>query len=210
MISAGRSMIEGFISGIKQKAASVAKAASDVVSKAISAAKSALKINSPSKVFIGLGNSTGEGLAIGIERSGRMVGDASENMVASAISNAKSVISRMVEAIDTNMDVQPTITPVMDLSNIQNGSRMISSMLGSNPAMGLNANLTGSLSRSIGGIQNGSSNDDVVSALKDLQKSMAGNIGNTYNVNGITYDDGSNVRSAVETLVKAAKMERRM
>lgn len=210
MISAGRSMIEGFISGIKEKAASVARAASDVVSKAISAAKSALKINSPSKVFIQIGAWTSEGMAIGIDKNARMVENASANMADTAINGVSNAIGQIANAINADMDMQPTITPVMDLSNIQNGSRMISSMLGSNPAMGLNANLTGSLSRSIGGIQNGSSNDDVVSALKDLQKSMAGNTGNTYNVNGITYDDGSNVRSAVETLVKAAKMERRM
>ena len=34
--------------------------------------------------------------------------------------------------------------------------------------------------------------------------------GNTYQINGITYDDGSNVVGAVETLVRAARIERRI
>ena len=41
---------------------------------------------------------------------------------------------------------------------------------------------------------------------KDLQ-----NVGNTsYNINGITYDDGSNISEAIKTLVNAAVVERRM
>ena len=72
LAAVGRDMIQGLINGIKSKAAEVAGAARSVVSQAISAAKAALKINSPSKVFIGLGESTGEGYVIGMEhmRSG--------------------------------------------------------------------------------------------------------------------------------------------
>ena len=33
---------------------------------------------------------------------------------------------------------------------------------------------------------------------------------NTYHVNGITYDDNSNVASAVKSLVRAARIERRV
>jgi hypothetical protein len=54
------------------------------------------------------------------------------------------------------------------------------------------------------------SNDDVVYAINKLQKAL-GNVGNTYNsIGGITYDDGSNVASAIETLVRAVKVERRV
>lgn len=56
--------------------------------------------------------------------------------------------------------------------------------------------------------QNGS-NADVVSAIKDLKKTIGNGSGDTYNINGVTYDDGSNVSNAVRTLVRAAKVERR-
>ena len=52
-------------------------------------------------------------------------------------------------------------------------------------------------------------NDNVVSAIGKLRKDIANIQGNTYNVNGVTYDDGSNVSSAIETLVRAARIERR-
>ena len=55
--------------------------------------------------------------------------------------------------------------------------------------------------------QNG--NDDVISAIDKLGKSLGNSRGDIYSINGITYDDGSNIKEAVETLVRAAKVERR-
>ena len=52
-------------------------------------------------------------------------------------------------------------------------------------------------------------NSDVISAIKDLKEGLNNN-GPSYTINGITYDDGSNITSAVETLVRAAKIERRI
>lgn len=210
LVSAGRSMIEGFVSGIKEKAASVAEAARSVVEKAVSAAKSALKINSPSKVFIQIGKWTSEGMAIGIEKNTSMVSNASEAMATSAITNVKSAMSRISDAINSDIDSNPTITPVMDLSNVQAGSRLINGMLGGVSSVGLNTSIAGRMVGGIGTIQNGSNNTDVVDALKDLQKTIANKTGDTYNVNGITYDDGSNIVNAVQTLVRATKIERRM
>ena len=54
------------------------------------------------------------------------------------------------------------------------------------------------------------SNDDVVSAIKDLKKTIGNGSGDTYNINGVTYDDGSNVSNAVRTLVRAVKVEGRI
>ena len=53
------------------------------------------------------------------------------------------------------------------------------------------------------------SGDDVVSAIKDLSSKLDNRSGDTYTVNGITYDDGSNIADAVKSLVRAAKVERR-
>ena len=57
--------------------------------------------------------------------------------------------------------------------------------------------------------QNGT-NDDIVSAIKELSNKIDDVSGDTYNINGITYDDGSNITDAVKTLVRAARVERRM
>lgn len=205
-VSAGRSMIQGLISGIKSAAASVASAARSVVQGAINAAKSALKINSPSKVFIEIGKSTGEGFVVGMDRTAGAVANSAASLADSAISNVRDSISKIANAVNDNIDAQPTIRPVLDLSNVEAGARSLNGMLDGSQ---LSASLSGDMSRSIGTIQNGNNNGELLSAIKDLQGNV-GNSGDTYQINGITYDDGSAISSAVQTLIRAAKIERRM
>lgn len=205
-ISAGRSMIQGLISGIKSAAASVASAARSVVQGAINAAKSALKINSPSKVFIEIGKFTGEGFVVGMDRTAGSVAKSAASLADSAISNVRDSISKIANAVNDNIDAQPTIRPVLDLSNVEAGARSLNGILDGSQ---LNASLSGDMSRSIGTIQNGNNNGELLSAIKDLQGNV-GNSGDTYQINGITYDDGSAISSAVQTLIRAAKIERRM
>ena len=58
-------------------------------------------------------------------------------------------------------------------------------------------------------VQNGD-NSDVVSAINGLRKEL-GNVGNTtYSINGITYDDGSNISNAVRDIVRATIIEGRV
>lgn len=205
-VSAGRSMIQGLISGIKSAAASVASAARSVVQGAINAAKSALKINSPSKVFIEIGKFTGEGFVVGMDRTAGAVANSAASLADSAISNVRNSISKIANAVSDNIDAQPTIRPVLDLSNVEAGARSLNGMLDGSQ---LSASLSGDMSRSIGTIQNGNNNGELLSAIKDLQGNV-GNSGDTYQINGITYDDGSAISSAVQTLIRAAKIERRM
>ena len=205
-VSAGRSMITGLISGIKSAASSVAAAARSVVQGAINAAKSALKINSPSKVFIAIGKSTNEGFVKGIEADAHKSASAAEGLAYSVIDSMQSSIAKISNAINTDIDMNPTIRPVLDLSNVEAGARSLNGMLGGSQ---LNASLSGDISRSIGAIQNGNNNGELLSAIKDLQGNV-GNSGDTYQINGITYDDGSAISSAVQTLIRAAKIERRM
>ena len=206
MRSAGASMMDGFAAGIRSRAASAAAAAASAVAKAISAAKSKLKINSPSKVFIEIGKWTVMGMEKGLDNNAYRVSRSATNLADSAITTMQSSISRIASVINDNIDAQPTIRPVLDLSNVEAGARSLNGMLNNSQ---LNASLSGDMSRSIGTIQNGNNNGELLSAIKDLQGNV-GNSGDTYQINGITYDDGSAISSAVQTLIRAAKIERRM
>ena len=206
MRSAGASMMDGFAAGIRSRAASAASAAAAAVAQAISAAKSKLQINSPSKVFIEIGKWTVMGMEKGLDNNAYRVSRSATNLADSAITTMQSSISRIANAVSDNIDAQPTIRPVLDLSNVEAGARSLNGMLGSSQ---LSASLSGDMSRSIGAIQNGNNNGELLSAIKDLQGNV-GNSGNTYQINGITYDDGSAISSAVQSLIRAAKIERRM
>ena len=210
LISAGKSLVQGLISGIKTMASNVATAARNVVQGAINAAKKALKINSPSKVFIGIGKSTTEGLALGISRYASHASNSATglaNEISDKVRAPLSMVGRMVAQGLEDIDTTPVIAPVVDLTNVEAGAQRIGGLM-KNRTMEINAT-SGRLAGTIGTIQNGPNNDDVVSALKDLKDSMSNN-GPSYTINGITYDDGSNVVNAVETLVRAARIERRI
>ena len=208
LIQAGRDLIEGLKNGIKQKAMAVYNAASTVVTNAINAAKKALKINSPSRVFMEIGRFVDQGFIIGLEKYSNNVNKTATNLAEGVVDNFSNPLSNIAALINGEVDVNPTIRPVLDLSNVQNGSRRIGDMLGTG-SLTLSTSKANLMTKSIGQIQNGPDNSDIVSALKDLKASMADNRP-SYTVNGITYDDGSNITSAVETLVRAAKIERRI
>lgn len=206
MTSAGSALMAGLSSGISSGAASAARAAVSAVNNVIAKAKAALKINSPSKVFIAIGSSTMEGMEKGIRINTYRATNAISNSIDPMIKTMQSSISRVADAVNMDIDVNPTIRPVLDLSNVEAGARSLNGMLGSSQ---LSASLSGDMSRSIGAIQNGNNNGELLSAIKDLQGNV-GNSGDTYQINGITYDDGSAISSAVQTLIRAAKIERRM
>ena len=208
LLQAGRDLVEGFKKGISEKAASVAESARTMVSNAISAAQKALKINSPSKVFMAMGNSVDEGFVKGIDQDSYKVVNSATNLVDKVVDNFARPLSAIADFID--VDTNPVITPVLDLSNVQANSRRLNSMIPGSGNIALSTDAANIMTSSMGAVQNGVSNAEVVSAIKDLKNNMpvAGNT--SYNINGITYDDGSNIVNAVETLVRAARIERRI
>ena len=202
----GKNLIKGFINGITSMATGVIEAVTGVVQGAIDWAKSLLGINSPSKVFMEIGRYTSEGFAIGLDKYAHMASNSAGELANNVIKSVKDPLSNISKILDEDINANPTIRPVMDLSNIENGTRLLNNMLGDQKVR-LNASSV-RLAGTVGKIQNGTSNKDIVDALKDLKEGM--NNGPSYTINGITYDDGSNVTKAVETLVRAAKIERRL
>lgn len=204
--SAGEDLGDGLIKGIKDKEDDVYDAGFALGEKAVKGEKKGQKSNSPSKLTIKAGKWLGEGLVIGMTRMGKAVYKSGYDMGDNAISAVSNAIARISDIVNSDVDSQPTIRPVMDLDNVRSGMDTISRMLGATPSVGVLANIN-AVSSSMRGGQNGAS--DVVSAIKDIGKKLGSSGGDTYNINGITYDDGSNIAEAVKTLVRATKVERR-
>ena len=81
-------------------------------------------------------------------------------------------------------------------------------MLDMGTTIGVSANV-GAINSAMSGRGQNGVNDDIISALNKLRGDLGNIGGDTYVVNGLTYDDGTNVSDAVRTLVRAAKIERR-
>lgn len=78
----GKAMIDGLINGIIGGGAALLASVKGVVTGAVDAAKKALGIASPSKVFAEIGMQTGAGMSQGVDRSSAGVQDSLESMVA--------------------------------------------------------------------------------------------------------------------------------
>lgn len=118
--------------------------------------------------------------------------------------NSADEISR---AINEGMEIKPVVKPVLDLSNVRQGASLIPSLLNTQPSLGTLSNV-GYISANMNrNSQNG--NSDVVAAIDKLRESL-GDIGNdTYNINGITYNDDSAIADAIKTIIRAINIERR-
>lgn len=215
-VRAGESMTDGLRHGIENGRSGVINAAVRTAINAYNAAKSALKINSPSKLFATLGEGIDEGYVKGMRDKEHIVITKSRDLVKGMIETSRSALDGLLDLMNSDMIDDPTITPVLDLSEIQNGANKLYSMMDDANRYSLNGNvnLASNTSRAVSADQRRQqeSNDQMMNTLINAINGLSaliGNTGNVYNVNGVTYDDGSNVSSAVRSLIRAAKIEGR-
>ena len=203
---AGLNILNGFINGMNDKDGRVWNKAYSIGRTAVDAINKATDEHSPSKETFKTGKFFDQGFINGIksledkiysETYG--VGDKARLGLGRAIRGVSNLIS---EGIDDEF----TIRPVLDLSDVQSGAAAINGMLGV-PSVGVAANLNAISTGMRTYRQNGG--DDVISAIDKLGKNLGNTTGDTYNINGITYDNGSEIQEAVSTLVRAARIERR-
>lgn len=204
---AGRYLVAGFANGIRDNIYLAQRAAIALADNTESAARSRLRINSPSKVFRKIGAGVPEGFAQGIERFSYLGTMAVNDMSNDVIDSASKVLSNVNAVLTDDVNTQPMIRPIVDLSNVENSSDAISNMLAMDPTVSAFSNVN-SISAMMNRNQNGA-NDDVVSAIKDLGKTIGRASGDTYQINGITYDSGSEVSEAIQTLIRASIIEGR-
>ena len=207
--SAGSSAASGFANGISFGSFVAVVAARAMASAAARAAKDALDINSPSKVFMRIAKSVPEGFALGVSRNVGMVVDATKSMGGTAITSMKSALTNVGKVIDSDMDINPTIAPVVDLSNVKSGVGAINGMFDKIMSIGVMADAN-AINMSMNRRSQNGVNDDVVSAIRDLGNAINDSSGDSYTINGVTYDDGSNITDAVKSIVRAARIERRV
>jgi len=214
--SVGKNMVAGLISGIMSRASEVANRARNLVSNAIDAAKNKLNSHSPSRVFIQIGKDIDNGLMIGMDTNADRVAYRSAHMAETVINAAKKPLDTLADLFGSDLVTDPTITPTIDLSEIQNDTKRLYSMMSDMDRFSFHGNLdlATSTNRSVDADRRRKENaetasmDALIGAINGLA-SLIGNTGNTYNVNGVTYDDGSNISSAVRSLIHAVTVEGR-
>lgn len=124
---AGKNAIQGFINGIKSKLADAKQAAATIGNGIISKLKSTLKIKSPSRVTAEIGKYVDLGLAKGITDNSGAAESAAEDMANDTVDAMSSALGMVSNAMANGGEL--TITPHIDLSEIQNGVNSMDSMM---------------------------------------------------------------------------------
>lgn len=206
--SLGGDLGQGLVNGIESKWGAAYQAGYALGQQAAQGEKDGQASNSPSKLTYQAGIWLGEGLVNGMAAMGKAVYRAGYDMGDTATSSMNDSIKKISRVLDADMDVQPTITPVLDLDDVKTGIGAIGGMF-SDTTVGVAANVSAINSMMNDRNQNGGFGD-VVSAINKLRKDLGDVSSTTYNVNGVTYDDGSNIADAVKSIAKAALRERRV
>jgi tape measure domain-containing protein len=95
--------------------------------------KRLLGIHSPSTVFAAIGGQVMDGLSAGIYDGSKGTQRTMEATAQDVVSSAKSAFGKMPNLLEGMMDTQPTITPVLDLSNVQKGAQQLSDLTNVTP-----------------------------------------------------------------------------
>lgn len=128
--SLGGDICNGIIAGLENGSNAVTEMARQVARDAYKAAKKELDINSPSKKFEWLGECSDKGLALGIGKYAKHVVSAAADLGKDAVSGLKSSIHRISDILEGYIDYEPTIRPVVDLSNVESGAKRIGGLFG--------------------------------------------------------------------------------
>lgn len=202
----GKDADQGFANGMSGNSWIVEAAARHVASNAVNAAKATIQSHSPSKVFERLGMYSDQGFANGFLRFANLVSDAAGSVAGKSLSTVKDTMARVYSIANEGTFLSPTITPVMDLSEIQNGANSIPGML-SGYSLSL-ANDNNMLNNERLARNQANSFSSLLGGLKTAIMNQKPS--NNYNINGITYDDGSNIANAMQAIANAAIIEGRM
>lgn len=202
-IQTGQQAAIGFANGLNSKLGLIATAGNSLGATAIKAIKKILDIHSPSREMFKLGAYTGEGFLNGFVMYESAIIIASRDMHDAVVDGMNDTLSAI-----QNSDMQPVISPVMDLSNVTRGTDAIREMVNGVVGTSMFGNI-GAISTMFNRNSDRATNDDVVHAVNKLNDSLE-NIGRpSISIRDITYDDGTNIVSAIEDIARYATVERR-
>lgn len=133
----GKYLVTGLSEGIKDYSYLVTSAVEDMASSAIYAAENELDINSPSKKFYRIGVYTVKGFANALSDYGYKSYNAGAELAHHAEDGMSKVISKIADVVNDDIEYQPTIRPVLDLSNVEAGADKLNAMFSRNQALSI-------------------------------------------------------------------------
>ena len=139
--NAGKYLVEGFAKGIDEYTWYAEARARAMARAAAQAAEAELDINSPSKVGYRIGGFFGMGFVNSLIDYTDKSYDAGASVAKSAKDGLRNAVSKIGDFIENGIDSQPTIRPLLDLSDVTEGAGRLSALLSRNQAMKISAGM---------------------------------------------------------------------
>lgn len=173
MYNVGKNAVTGLTNGIKEAKKSAVDAIADVANSVIAKAKSPSCFweRSPSRVFTQMGKYIDEGLANGIHDNTDTIYSSVQSMSDRTIDIMRSAVSKIQDASNLDIDTEPVIRPVFDMSKINDNIGYIGSMINE----GIMPNISLNTSNPIDYITQANlvnNNADVVNAINFLSNDV--------------------------------------
>ena len=142
----GHNTVVGLFNKIVEKAKEyLPRAGSYMYSQVDSGYRSASDQQSPSKEMMKNGMYTLMGLAKGLIQNAGLAYDAADDVGSGLMSEFRQAMEKIAILADEDLTVTPTITPIVDLSNVEAASGMVTSTFGNGYTM--SAQMTGTINR---------------------------------------------------------------
>lgn len=160
-ITAGKNFIDGLINGISSGIGKLISKVGSIAGSMLDKVASVFDSHSPSKETAKLGKYFDQGLIVGMQKYSSDVNDTASAVGKEALSGLNSVFDW------TDVDSNPVITPVLDLSEIQNGSNSLAAMMNQGYSYTAAASIASSF-ESPEAAKNAAFNKTMSSAMSDL------------------------------------------
>lgn len=201
----GKYSMLGVADGMRETAGEVAKATSEVASSIPAWMKKLLGIESPSKVGMEIGRFWDLGLARGMINNISSIIGGSHTVSQTMIDSMRNAVRTAYDLMSDTGDLNPTITPVLDLSEIQNGTSMLNGMFGNRSfalaasnGIRFEANRLDALNK----LETQSTNADVVAAL-GLLRGDVNNLNDSFANTQVVLDSGALVGATAKQMDNA-------
>lgn len=174
LTTAGGDAVNGFINGITTKAKSIEAAGKEMAASLETGLTMTLKIQSPSKVMYGLGNFAVLGFTNALNDGIKPIQDSGDTLATSATDAIRNSLAQASDIFNLSVDTEPTIRPVLDLTNIEEGAEKVSEALNADQAITLDTSSRLAANIDAGTIQNSITvdNSDVIKSIDNLNTNM--------------------------------------
>lgn len=129
LYQAGVDAAQGLVNGLKKQQAAIQKVMDAIADKMVKAIKDKLHIKSPSQVFADIGGFSAQGLADGLSKNSWVVEKSAADVGNKAVDTLQKSLLNVSDLAWQTIDSNPTIKPVLDLSDIQKSADEIGSIL---------------------------------------------------------------------------------